>query len=205
MNLLLPLFFLFCPIKETIPDGSFCYKGLHPREIIILDRDNSPILENSYQDLLGILEKNTSEKELLLHVLLFVRETLFDPSLCSMESVAALISSHYPGELEPEISLEFFLKNRIGVCRHSALTSAYFLHRLSKDGYLEGTTFLIRDDIPGGRHAWTLFLSEEGAWHLDTYWGFLENGKTREGFQHLSQYYGRHIMLEQKKRWANND
>lgn len=205
MNLLLFICLQFSPIQETIPDGSFSYPGLNPREILIVDRKNSPLLEKSYQDLLASLKERKMEKEILLHLLYYVRETLFDPNLCNMENVATLIQALHPDELEPEIPLDFFLKQRTGVCRHMALTTAYIIDRLISDGWLKGQSLLIRENIPSGRHAWTLFLSEEGAWHLDASWGFLADGKTEEGFLHLCQYYGKQVMLKQNKRWSSDD
>ena len=186
---------------ETIPEGPFCYEGQQPREIITVDPIASPLLNEGYQKLLGQIGAEDSEEEILRKVGHFVCNTLFSLDLCTEENTKQLIESVAPLAKEPEISIETFIDAQTGVCRHLALASTYLTNRLIDEGLLKGTCFLIRDQTHGGRHAWTLYLSGTGAWHLYPLWGFLENGKTEEGFIHLCQRYGKRTMERQKKRW----
>jgi len=248
MNLILSaLLFLTPIIDEAIPEGPFRYPGSRPREVIIVDPENSPRLDQAYRALEGRIEglyrnnlKNgefgkeaaqilgsgasedskfwpkptkpktdssgcfgITEEQILETVFWYVREELFDLSLCNERLVQLFIHSLYPDETEPEIPLETFLEHKIGVCRHIALATTCLVDRLVKEGWLEGEALLIRANCPTGRHAWTLFLSEEGAWHLDSLWGIFENGKTGAGLSKLCDNYGKRIMNEQKKRWEN--
>lgn len=190
------------PIQETIPRTPFAYVGLQPREVITLDPHHSPLLEKGYLELVANLSPTFSEKEILMQVADYVAQTLFDLQKCSEAAVAVLIDQLYPSVKEPEISLEVFLAAHTGVCRHLALTTTYLIDRLIQDGYLEGKAFLIRDFVRCGRHAWTLFLSEEGAWHIDAYWRVLADGKTKDGFAQLCRVYGPNTMQRQQKRWT---
>lgn len=203
MNLILSaLLFLTPIIDEAIPEGPFRYPGSRPREVIMVDPENSPRLDQAYRELEQRLEGLT-EEQILETVFWYVREELFDLSLCNERLVQLFIHSLYPDETEPEISLETFLEYKIGVCRHTALATTCLVDRLVKEGWLDGEALLIRANCPTGRHAWTLFLSEEGAWHLDSLWGIFENGKTGAGLSKLCDNYGKRIMNEQKKRWEN--
>jgi len=198
--LLIPIFFLllslsFPAVEETIPEGPFSYPGQSPREIIIVNPNEAPILEGATQDLLVQVEE-----EILHKTLAFVREELFDLDLCDEDKLWSFIEET---GLFPEIPLDVFLDAKIGVCRHFALTATYLIEQLIREGVLKGEVFLIREDTPFGRHAWTLFLSEQGAWHIDAYWGVLENGKTDAGFSKLCHKYGRRVMESQKKRYEN--
>jgi len=178
--------------QEAIPDGPFSYPGINRREVLLVDPENSPILNEAFADLKNQLEKTFDEREILLTTFYFVREHLFDLDRCTEKIVAELIQQ-FTGQ-EPEISIEIFLEEKIGVCRHIALVTTYLLHRLNLEGWIEGKALLIREQIPSGRHAWSVFISESGAWHLDPYWGIFENGKTRAGFCHLCQKYGKRAM-----------
>lgn len=203
MNLILSaLLFLTPIIDEAIPEGPFRYPGSRPREVIMVDPENSPRLDQAYRELEQRIEGLT-EEQILETVFWYVREELFDLSLCNERLVQLFIHSLYPDETEPEISLETFLEYKIGVCRHTALATTCLVDRLVKEGWLDGEALLIRANCPTGRHAWTLFLSEEGAWHLDSLWGIFENGKTGAGLSKLCDNYGKRIMNEQKKRWEN--
>lgn len=197
MNFLLASIFFLAPIiQEAIPDGPFFYRGAHPREVILLDPADSPLLEAAYWDLVEQLSSSFSEVQILQVTSLYIREKLFDLTLCNEQSVRRLLEALYPDEKEPEVSLETFLEHKTGVCRHIALTSTYLVDRLIKEGWLQGEARLVRADCIMGRHAWTLFTSPEGSWHLDCLWDVLENGKTGAGFSRLCQKYGRKTINE---------
>jgi len=195
--MILALSILLC--LESIPEGSFLYPGSKPREVISVDPARSPYLSRAYEKF--EITEDLSEEQILNCLLHYVREELFDLNLCNKWDLINLIHTLYPDETEPEIPLDEFLKHKTGLCRHLALTTTYLIDRLIKDGWLQGNAYLIRENCPTGRHAWTLYLSEEGAWHLDSLWGVLENGKTSAGFSNLCDNYGKRNMYEQKKRW----
>ena len=205
MNIFLGLLLflhIFPSIDETIPSHPFCYPGICSREVICVDPDHCPLLQSAIKELEPLLSPDQTEEEILSTLLDFVSETLFHLELCTTINLNALIQKSYsPFD---EIPLDYFLAAKTGVCRHLALTSTYLAHHLVKTGWLHGEAYLIRDELPSGRHAWTLFISDEGAWHLDPTWKILENGKTRAGFFHLCQKYGKRTMERQETRWKTN-
>jgi hypothetical protein len=177
------LTYLFPPIDRAIPEGAFTYPGKSPREVIVVDLENSPLLERACKDV-----EASVEREILASVLRLVRNDLFDLKRCDEN---ALWNFMLDQPSFPNIALDVFLKAKRGVCRHFALVTTYLVEHLIRKGKLKGEAFLIREDTPMGRHAWTLFLSEHGAWHLDAYWNVLENGKTDAGFSALCHKYGK--------------
>lgn len=193
LSLVLTLF--FPPIEETIPEGPFSYPGKSPREVIIVDPNHAPLLEKATQNLLQQVEEDILKK-----VICYVQEELFDLEISNETELWDLIERQ---EAFPEVSLEVFLDAKIGVCRHFALTATYLIEQLIQEGILKGEAFLIREDTPFGRHAWTLLLTDRGAWHLDAYWGVLENGKTDAGFSKLCHKYGKRVMEKQKQRYED--
>lgn len=189
----------FPEIVEAIPEGPFCYPGKNPREVICVIPKQSPLLEIAVNALITRLHNGMSEQEILSITMQFIKDELFSSDNCNETALQQLIAS-FEGN-EPEISLEVFLREKTGICRHIALTATYLLDQLSKKNILNGTAFLIREDTPFGRHAWTLFLSKTSSWHLDVCWGILENGKTKKGYTVLSRYYGKEVMIKQKQKW----
>ena len=195
------LFFLslFPLIEETIPEGPFLYRGKAPREVLVIDPGNSPLLDLAIERLLELLPNPCTELEVIETTHRFIREELFDRENSSPEAISHLI------QIEEEIPLERFLEERMGICRHFALTTTLLLDRLTKIGKIEGTAMLIREETPFGRHGWTLFLTETSAWHVDPYLDILKDGKNEKDFLSLCQKYGKRTMEKQKVRWCDGN
>lgn len=198
MNLLLSLLLLttFPEIDEKIPAGPFCYSGATKREVIVVDPEHSPLLKKACEDL-----QNAITGDAILQTYTFVGDHLFDINSQTGEKVHQLIRNF--GDENCEIPLDAFLEEKSGVCRHIALTTTFLLQTLIDQNILEGEVFLIRDMTPFGRHAWTLLLTKDAAWHLDPFWEILEDGKTGAGFSHLCKKYGERTMQRQKARWED--
>lgn len=203
MNLLLPLFLLFSfpEIEESIPNTPFAYPGKNPREVILFDPENSPRLQAAKNQFFEKLNPSFSEAETLVALIDFIRDEMFDLTKSELKKLNSLLGDT---SKQPEIPIDFFIEHRIGVCRHMALITTYFVDQLIKENLLSGDAFFIRENLPYGRHAWTLLLTETGAWHIDAYWGSLENGKTDVGFLNLCKKYGKKVMDAQKLRWTHD-
>lgn len=188
------------PIDEAIPDEAFCYLGKYEREVITFDPSNCPAFDKAYQNLREHLTDLESEEDILLTTLDYVQRELFDLSLCTNPRVLEMISE----DGRKEIPLDAFLQEKQGVCRHIALCVTLLLHQLIDEEVLDGEVYLIREDLSWGRHAWTLLITKQSAWHLDAYQGIFEDGKTRAGFSNLCQKYGRDVMQRQSTRWKHD-
>ncbi len=204
------------------------------REILVLDPDNSPKLKKHYAELKEILinfQKNQGkalfEEEVLKQVRDYVRHHIFltrnIPDLSekidgfvelkhkSKQTPKAVyeVSKNYVADV-PIISIDEFIKEEIGICRHHALVTGYLLDRLTKEPeprMLEGIVQCMRDNIVhnGERaaHTWIAFLStkEKKRWHIDTLWGELIDFSTQQGIEHLKlRGYGENAINNQIKK-----
>ena len=104
------------------------------------------------------------------------------------------------------LPIDAFIAAKTGTCRHYAFVTAYFLDRLQKEGVLpEGTSYYVRDIVPGGGHAWNLYIlkDESEAWHIDTLWGVNKNLKNKEDLKFLYKFYGIKAINHERKRFLN--
>lgn len=62
----------------------------------------------------------------------------------------------------PVISLDFFIKNKMGVCRHHVLLVAFFVSSLIRDGLLpKGEVHIHRNFVQSGdMHSWVIYIPE---------------------------------------------
>ena len=64
---------------------------------------------------------------------------------------------------DTKVTLNYFIRERAGVCRHQALLGAYLLERLRKDGYVNGSVSVDRNEVPNvGGHAWIRYTTPNG-------------------------------------------
>ncbi|NGX46488.1 MAG: Alpha-D-glucose 1-phosphate phosphatase YihX [Chlamydiae bacterium] len=201
MKCLVTLLLLFAPLGATeyepiLFNAPFQLKGPvasisnTSRETITLDPEKSPVLEEHFQCFLRTLPPQIATRELFESLCDYIKNTLFDPKKCSSRFVAGIVQ--YLGE--KTLPIDTFAAARIGLCRHQVLVCAYFLQRLQEEGWLEGKTALVREQITSrygyGSHAWCLFADSETVWHLDPYWNIVDHASS----EHLINTYGAEPM-----------
>jgi hypothetical protein len=150
------------------------------RETLLLDLENSPLLEELYQAWRWSLHE-TDPLEILANLLEYLRSVVFDLSLCNSEEIAQIVEQ----EDAEEIPLERFVERKSGLCRHFALVAYYFLERMRKERLIPPCGFeIVRMpvDVDGSprRHAWLaiFFLEENRSFHFDPFWGILIDNTT---------------------------
>lgn len=102
----------------------------------------------------------------------------------------------------PCISIEVFLKEEYGVCRHHSLVAAYFMDRLmtSKPELcaVTGKMQIMRSDVKGGAHAWLTFVtSDNRIYCVDTLNKFAGNLNNLEHRQTIERIFGRTAVKNQ--------
>lgn len=162
------------------------YSGLSPRETIIFNSEDSPYFDRAYEEMKGSLREEDTEQEILTTLLFYVREKMFDPARFSLEKVHELVAT----QSSDTISLDTFIQEKTGVCRHTAFATSLMIDRLIQENILTGRVFLVREELFCGRHAWSLFISETGSWFVDAFWNLMENAKNQAGLTTLLQKYG---------------
>ncbi len=177
------------------------------REIISLDPENSPLLQQKYDQFSG-----ASFEELIDYIrtrIFFIKtnERLMDAFIFEW------IERHTPEDFTltsdnrylPVIPLNDFIRSGVGVCRHSALTAAYFIDRLIQDGRLPpGRVRYVRDTIKFGGHAWVLYFPEDSndIWHIDPHLSVVVNCRTDA--ESLYPFYGQEAIDRQLDRFKKS-
>lgn len=191
---------ILCGHVQDISQSPIASIGSGPqeREIITLDPKHAPFLEKKYREFL--LEGSYTWQALSD----FIRNCIFDKSLCQERYIRSLVDSR------PVVSLEAFIESQVGVCRHFAFVAAYFLDRLSKEDKIpRGTGYYVRDLVQTERgelgHAWNLFVLEDGsaAWHIDSQWNVIKNLNKREDFNFLVDKYGKKAIWNERNRFLS--
>ncbi|MFH1229742.1 MAG: hypothetical protein V1678_04950 [Candidatus Aenigmatarchaeota archaeon] len=141
------------------------YLGEVPREAIVVDFDRSPVLMNLYKTAKdrategGIIRKD----KVLNSVFATVKEALPNQNIEGVKSIV----KRYNIENDGKISLEIFIDEKTGVCRHSALSCAGTLEMFKKEGYIKGKPSVDRNyaSLPSGLeggHAWCRYENTIG-------------------------------------------
>lgn len=200
------------------------------REAIVLDPENSPILNGHFDKLLQQIQARQrysvlNEEQIIDEVIRYVRQDIF-PSCTDnhLENKVTQFVQDKWGSFHtlyyqqnerqgyiPAIPIDEFIKADIGVCRHHGLVTGYLLDRLTREPaqrpILQGVPQIIRDNIEGGAHVWTTFMSAKGnKWHIDTLWPVKKEFSQPEDVQRLqNKGYGIVAIRNQIQRtqWAH--
>lgn len=206
---------------ENLSTKPVIYVGSYPlgREIIYFDPDDSPLLENYFASFISLIPENSTTLEILSLLTDYIRNRVFCMEKCNEMQVndfiydwaqekSRIVSDFATTNKQfsiPLISIEEFIQNKMGVCRHQAFVSVYFLDRLITSQILLGKAYLIRDLISSRYrkegHAWSLFLDEQGnIWHIDPFWNVIRDLMDPVQFKTLCNLYGTGPIERELKR-----
>jgi len=152
------------------PETPIIWESSNPnaRETLVLDFENSPILDHLYLDWKYHLHHRDT-KGILESLCIFLRTAVFDPPSQNQNDILKLLKSY-------QLPLDYFVAHRLGVCRHFSLAAYYFLERVRKEQLAPIRSIeIISKDLEMGRHAWLCIVFEDGSFHFDPYWGILES------------------------------
>jgi hypothetical protein len=134
--------------------------GKHQREIITVDYRNSRVLQDLYD---RVSQKAAASgkitEESAIDAVYDVVKAVYTKK--SSKAVNALLKRHGIGPDEP-ISLDEFVKEGTGVCRHMAMTVGVILEKYVRQGYLRGEVSVDRNTDVRGGHAWVRYTHEDG-------------------------------------------
>lgn len=174
--------------------------GSYPlgRELFYFDPINSPLLQAHATALMSQVPENSTTLQILDFVLDYIRTSIFEIKTCHEAAVKRFIQKR------KLISIEEFIQTKIGICRHLAFVSTYLLDQLIQHNLLFGKVHYVRDIIPQGGHAWSLFIDSTGKmWHLDPMWNVIQSLSEPAEFEILCDLYGQAAMERQLKRSIN--
>jgi hypothetical protein len=110
-----------------------------------------------------ILPKTLSDTLLLKEVYTTVKETMrYDND--AVEKIVDIIGVRNNGK----IALDSFIYQKVGVCRHMALTCGALIELFKKEGHLNGKPSIDRNSNDSSGHAWCRYTDEyNNVWILD--------------------------------------
>jgi len=154
-------------IHRDSPIDGGVYLGQGQREAIVVDTQKYPELGKLY----GIAKvKAQKEAGILRAVFDAVSEAM---PRQDNDHVEALVRKYGAGG-DRKISLDVFINEGTGVCRHDALACAALLELAIKDGTLDGRVSVDRNSTYLGGHAWCRYTAPTGTVYiLDVAQGFV--------------------------------
>ena len=137
------------------------YVGVFPHEALVIDQKYG-LLEKTLATLIArcaqIDETSpTYEYDVFSKAIALTRETL----RYSEEGVQ-LIQASYNIQADDKVTLDLYLKKKVGIARHQVLLAGFLLERLREKGMIRGTPAIesqVSDEIPQER---LLFTSSDG-------------------------------------------
>jgi hypothetical protein len=146
--------------RDTPIDGGVSL-GANQREAIVVDARSKYVRSLYIKSLMGILQDGFLHKEKILKS---VYDVVVDNFISS--DTTGLVESLGANE-DVKMNLEIFIANRVGSCRHRALTAGVLLETFKKNRLINGRVSIDRNEMmifgfPIGAHAWTRYTSSDG-------------------------------------------
>lgn len=106
---------------------------------------------------------------------------------------------------QPCISIEKFLQNKAGICRHHSLVAAYLMDRYitehSEQCDFKGKPQIMRDNIKGGAHAWVTLICDKGrSYCFDSLNNVMGNLADLHFSLELAQKFGENALRHQNNK-----
>jgi len=137
--------------RDSKIDGGV-YLGQGQREAIVVDSEKYPRLRELYGEAKKKATENGSiKKDKILEA---VYETVKEAMPIQDNDAVEKIIDEYSVRNDGKISLDVFLEEGVGVCRHDALACAALLELFGKDGITRGKASVDRNSTNLGGHAW---------------------------------------------------
>ena len=176
-------------ITRDSPIDGGVYLGAHQREAIVVDSTKSPQLllcfEEALQRTVDPMDGLVDRSIILPTVKDFVREKLqYD------KGAVTEIMGRYDVENDGKISLDLYLAEGVGVCRHQAVFGGFLLERFGKEGYIRGKVSVDRNTMYRGGHAWVRYTASDSIiMVVDPAQDFM--GQLKESMKKAKWYYFR--------------
>lgn len=154
-------FYLGRPLihRDSEVDGGV-YLGQSEREAIVVDSQKY----SGIRELYAVAKNKATEngrvrKDLVLEAVL---QTVRDAMPKQDEKATKEIAKRYGAENDGKITLDVFIDEHTGVCRHDALACAAILEQFKKEGIIDGKPSVDRNSNHLGGHAWCRYTNSRG-------------------------------------------
>ncbi|MBS0655036.1 MAG: hypothetical protein JSR46_04605 [Verrucomicrobia bacterium] len=193
------------------------------REVILLDPENSPLLNEHFTKILKILSEDTKKRG-TLETIKIVADYVYNTIFWDKSGDLVLQLKNYVNELKsdttihqiedsgtkvPCIPIDRFISKGRGVCRHHSIVTAYILDGLTKQRppYLSGAVQIVRDTLKSGSgHSWAAFVNNSRKVHTDTLLRIVSDISDPGNRKMLESHYGADVverMVQKLNRYQN--
>lgn len=151
--------------KDTQIDQGV-YEGTYGGEKIVVDLENSPFIRAALETIKRTITNTEGrpDKDLAMDaVFQYVKENM----AYDQDKVDEIFRVDGDGKDGKKISLDVFVENKAGVCRHQALFAGALLESLKNEGILTGQVSVDRNEMKINEkdkdgHAWTRYTTSRG-------------------------------------------
>ncbi len=173
--------------RDSPVDGGVCI-GQCQREAIVVDSSKSPLIRKLYD---GAKSRATQDGVIMKNTLLrAVYDTVAEAMPTQDYRAVKEIIRRCGVERDGKISLDVFLEEGVGVCRHDALACAIVLELFKREGITHGKASVDRNCSFLGGHTWCRYVNSVGeVFILDVAQGYL--GRLKDAPDDYKQVYQR--------------
>jgi len=162
--------------RDTEIDGGVCL-GEGEREAIVVDSQKYPKLRQLYEK--AKQKASVDNKVQRDRVLKAVYDIVLDAMPNKDYNKTVQLLDKYKIWNDGKITLDIFINEDAGVCRHKALACGALIELFKKDGYVRGKPSIDRNSSVIGGHAWCRYTSFNGDVQIldvmQEYFGSLED------------------------------
>jgi len=147
-------------IKKDLPiDGGVCM-GAGEREAIVVDSKKYSGINRLYE----IAKQKATEggkvrRNLALEA---IYDTVNEAMSYDHNGVMDKYMEDRGLDRDGKVTLDVYIQNKLGVCRHMALACGVFIEKFNKDGILRGKASIDRNENGRGAHEWCRYTAHSG-------------------------------------------
>lgn len=160
------------PIAFSTEPSISVSQTLGARESLYLDPNNCPHLQKAYRNFVVHLFKPQTAEETFFALTNYIASEVFYPENANDEAVLSIVHN-------PLMNLDVFVENHVGLCRHYAYATAYFIDKLQNEApplIPKGKVSMVRKNFPRGKHVFCVYISQDKSLKLiiDSMWGIVK-------------------------------
>ncbi|MCK5149848.1 hypothetical protein KAJ87_02890 [Candidatus Pacearchaeota archaeon] len=144
--------------RDSLVDGGV-YLGQGSREAIVVDFRRSKKLKELYE--IAKIKATENGKIKKQNILQAVYNSVEEAMPKQSEVFVKNLINKYGLGQDKKIALDVFLDNKIGVCRHDALTCTLLLELFKKEKFIKGESNINRNSAKFGGHAWCRYKNSD--------------------------------------------
>lgn len=126
----------------------------------------------AYRNFVALLVSPQNPEEIVFALTNYIASEVFYPANANDEAVLSVVH-------DPVMDLDVFVENHVGLCRHYAYATAFFIDKLQNETppiIPKGKISMVRKNFPRGKHVFCMYVSQDKSLKLiiDSMWGIVK-------------------------------